>query len=262
MAKKALPSRSSARILFLDIETLPNIGYTWGLYDQNVIRFTQQSCIATYAAKWLGKKKVFAKALPDYKGYKSGSYDDRALVGDLWKLFDEADVVVAHNGKSFDTKVCQSRFVLYDLKPPSPFKQVDTKLAVKRVARFNSAKLDDLGSLLGFGKKIKTDFGLWEGCINGDLKSWRKMVAYNKKDVRLLEKLYLRILPWIGNHPNLAMYDKRPECPKCGSTEVSYRGTAITTTRSYQRFQCKKCGGWGRSVKSEGSVKVTNVANE
>src|SRR5438045_6957635 len=110
-------SKTSARILLYDVETFPNISFTWGLYDQNVIRFKQQTCIATYAAKWLGEP-VFARALPDYKGYVPNSYNDEALVRDLWALLDEADVVVAHNGKSFDVKVCKARFIFYGMPPP------------------------------------------------------------------------------------------------------------------------------------------------
>lgn len=197
---------------------------------------------------------MFAKALPDYAGYKPYSYDDKALVKDIWKLLDEADIVVAHNGKQFDVKVCQARFIFHGLKPTSPFKVVDTKDAVKKVARFNSNKLDDLGSLLGIGKKIKTDFDLWEGCIKGDKAAWRQMVTYNKQDVLLLERLYLTLLPWTSNHPNYGAFDDRAKCPKCGSDHVQARGTTRTQSRVYQRWQCQKCGGWLRSVKSEKGI--------
>lgn len=244
-------SNTAAKTLFLDIETFPNKSYTWGKYDQNVIRFLGESCIASYAAKWLHDDRVFARSLPDYKGYRAGSYDDRALTLDLWKLFNEADVLVAHNGNQFDIKVVQGRFLVHDLKPPSPIKRIDTKLMVKAVARFNSNKLDDLGNQLFSERKIKTDFDLWEGCINGDKAAWRKMVAYNKKDVLLLEKLYLRLRPWATGHPNVANFDDATACPKCGSHLLQSRGMAHTTTRVYRRFQCVSCGGWGRATASE-----------
>lgn len=245
------------RILLLDLETFPNLSWTWGKYDQNVIRFKQQTCLATYAAKWLGGSEVFAKALPDFKGYRPGSYNDAKLVKDLWLLINEADIVVTHNGDQFDIKVFQARFIFHGLKPPKPFKTVDTKKAVKRVARFNSNKLDDLCSLLEHEKKIKTDFDLWEGCINGDPASWALMVKYNKKDILLLEKLYLRLRPWISNHPNFTVVN-RSTCPKCNSRNVTYRGFAITQSRRYRRFQCNDCAGWGRSVKCEDGARTTN----
>jgi hypothetical protein len=204
------------KILFIDVETLPNIAWTWGKYDQNVLGFAQQTCIATFAAKWRGKG-VFSRALPGYKGYKPLSYDDKALVQDLWKVLDEADIAVAHNGKDFDFRVITGRFLFHGMQPPSPYKIVDTKLISSRVARFNSNKLDDLGQHFGLGKKIKTDFDLWLGCMRGDLECWRKMAKYNMQDVILLEQIYDRFLPFIADHPNQALYRQDGEvCPKCG----------------------------------------------
>ncbi len=247
------------KILFFDVETFPNVSYTWGKYDQNVIRFKQEGCMATFVAKWLGDKRIISKALPDYKGYRSGSYDDRALVADLWKLLDEAEIVVAHNGDDFDVRVSNARFLKHGMRPPSPFKTVDTKKAVKRVARFNSNKLDDLSFNFFEDKKIKTDFDLWEGCINGDKKAWRQMVEYNRKDVLLLEKLYLKLRPWITNHPNLTIGLGKAACPKCGSDEIVYRGWARSATCSYRRFQCTKCGGWGRALHREEKAGSANA---
>lgn len=246
------------KILLLDIETFPNIAYVWGKYEQNVIRYTQEGCLATFVCKWLGEPAIFGSSLASYRGYKPGTYDDSRLVKDLWKFMDEADIIVAHNGDDYDVKVCNAAFIRHGLQPPSPYKTVDTKKAVKRVARFNSNKLDDLGQTLEMGKKIKTDFDLWEGCIQGDPKAWKQMMDYNKQDVLLLEKLYLRVLPWISNHPNFTV-ETGGMCPKCNSKDIQFRGYSVTTMRRYRRFQCKKCGGWGRLTKSEkGSAGVTN----
>lgn len=252
---------TAPRILLLDIETFPNLAYVWGKYEQNVIRYTQQSCIATFVAKWLDSPKIISKALPDYPGYIPGSYDDKAIVADLWKLFDEADIIVAHNGNSFDIKVVTGRFIFYNMKPTSPFKSVDTKLMVKSVVRYNSNSLDDLCSLLGLGKKIKTDFDLWEGCINGDMKCWNQMVKYNRMDVLLLEKLYLRLAPFAKTHPNLTFWT-RGKCPKCGGHNIQYRGFARCVTRQYRRFVCNDCGSWGRAVISDkdGNVNTVNAS--
>jgi hypothetical protein len=240
------------KILLIDIETLPNLGYTWGKYEQNVIDFVQEFCIATFAAKWLGSKEVIAKALPEYRGYKGGSYDDKAIVKDIRDLLDQADVVIAHNGDSFDFKVINSRFIVHNITPPAPYKTIDTKKLAKGVARFNSNKLDDLGRYFGEGRKIDTTFKLWLGCINGDAASWKKMLTYNKQDVVLLEKVYLRLRPYAKQHPNLGALVGKPVCPRCASKKVEWRGYAVTTSRKYRRFQCKDCGGWGReATKSE-----------
>lgn len=251
----------SPKILFLDIETLPNLGWTWQKYDQNVLDFERQACLASVAFKWKGRgEEVGCYALPDYSGYTGGSYNDAGLVLDAWKLLDAADILVTHNGDAFDLKMLTGRFIVHGLRPPSPYKSVDTKLLARKVARYNSNKLDDLSSLFGHGRKLHTDFSLWQGCIAGDLKAWRRMVRYNKYDVRLLEKLYNRLLPWCSNHPNQGLWDAKAVCPKCGGRNVQMRGTQVCVSRTYQRFQCKTCGGWGRLTKSTGAIPYVNAA--
>lgn len=252
--------KRKVKILLLDIETFPNVSYTWGKYQQDVIEFLQESCIACYAAKWLGEE-TFAKSLPDYEGYTPGSYDDSGLVADLWALLDEADVIIAHNGDSFDIKIIQGRFLVHKLPPPSPFKTIDTKKVVKNVARFNSNRLDDLARIFINEKKISTSFGLWKGCIAGDKASWDKMVGYNIKDVDLLESVYLIVRPYMDKHPNYGAYGDETVCPKCGSKDLQARGLARSMTRVYQRWHCQTCGGWSRSVRCEKDMgaELTNL---
>lgn len=247
------------RILFIDVETLPNVAWTWGKYQQNVLGFERQSCIATVAAKWLGRP-VFSRALPDYRGYSSGSYNDVEIVKDIWGLLDKSDIAVAHNGKQFDFKVISGRFIVHGLPPPSPYKIVDTKLMAKRIARYNSNKLDDLGDIMGVGRKIETHFNLWKGCMDGDPRAWRRMVRYNKQDVILLEKVYLRLRAYDTMHPNLALYAGHAACPKCGSKRLRSNGYRFASTRRYKRLLCLDCGGWARETHTNGSVTVTNAA--
>ena len=91
-----------AKILYLDIETSPNVGYTWGKWDQNVIEFIQEWRLLGMCNMWEheGKvKDVYPKNVTKYD-YR----DDRELVARVWDLLDEADFVVAHNGDKFDLK--------------------------------------------------------------------------------------------------------------------------------------------------------------
>lgn len=260
MAKPISPTqaRNQVKILFLDIETLPNLGWTWGKYEQNVLKFKQEWCVATFAAKWLGGK-VFSDSIHLHRGYKGWSYNDEKIVKHLWNLLDEADIVVAHNGDSFDIKKTNARFIYYGLTPPSPYKTVDTKKVAKRAACFTSNKLDDLGEVLGEGRKIKTDFELWMGCIKGDRKSWERMQRYNERDVVLLEKIYHRLLPWAVNHPNIGNYAERPVCSKCGSKKIQFMGMYVALTRRYRRYKCQNCGGWGKE--GINSIRGTTLQN-
>jgi RNase P subunit RPR2 len=82
----------------------------------------------------------------------------------------------------------------------------------------------------------------------GDEKAWRMMKKYNCQDVKLLEKVYLKLLPWIHNHPNMNLFNRadRPVCTNCGSHHLQSRGYSRTKTQVYRRWQCTDCGKWQR----------------
>src|SRR5690242_5684467 len=103
------------KIVLLDIETSPIKGLTWGMYDQNVLAVLEPAKIICAAWKYLDDLEIFCKSLPDYRGYRGGIVNDGGLVRERWKVLDEADVVVAHNGDSFDIKRLNARFVAHGL---------------------------------------------------------------------------------------------------------------------------------------------------
>ena len=62
-----------------------------------------------------------------------------AMIEGIWKLLDEADAVVTWNGVSFDMKHLRREFVLAGLTPPSPWKDIDLMLTVKREMQIGRA---------------------------------------------------------------------------------------------------------------------------
>lgn len=244
---------TNKKILLFDIETAPNLSYTWGKYEQNVIEFERDWYMLCFAAKWLGSKKMITSSLPDFKLYKKDKEDDKEVVKALWKLFDEAEVIIAHNGNRFDIKKANAKFLALGLNPPSSYQKVDTLSEARKYFKFDSNKLDDLGHYLGVGRKVDTGgFALWKGCMLGEPSSWKKMIKYNKQDVTLLEDVYLKLRPWMESHPNMNLLDNSTKlCPKCGSTKVTRRGFYLTRVSKFQRWQCQSCGGWSRSRLSE-----------
>lgn len=166
----------------------------------------------------------------------------------IHKLLDEADAVCHFNGAKFDIPVLNKEFLIHGLNPPAPFKQIDLYQTCKRRFKFASNRLDFVSKVLGIGAKVEhKGMELWAGCMAGDATSWKTMEAYNKQDVRLTEKLYERLLPWIQNHPNAAVYGGEKRCcPNCGSTKLQARGEQVTTTLVYTRLQCRSCGKWSR----------------
>jgi len=233
-----------AKILFLDVETAPSLGWVWGKWETNVIDFKSDWYILSFGYKWSTDKKVTVLGLDNGPKYKKGSEDDKWLMEQLWKLINEADVIIAHNGDKFDLPKINSRFLMHKLPPPKPYKTVDTLKIARSVFKFDSNKLDDLGRYLGIGRKLPhTGFHLWRGCMTGDPGAWKMMKKYNGHDVDLLEELYYIVRPWHKGHPNVNL-GVSETCPKCGSKEVQRRGFEYTLLRKKQRYQCTSCNGW------------------
>lgn len=254
------------RILLFDIENAPNTAYIWQLWTEVISDNMIENpwYLLCWSAKWLNEKKVMSSALIDFPNtYKKNPECDKQVLKKLWKLLDEADIVIAHNAKKFDVRKTNARFIMNGMTPPSPYKIVDTLQVARSKFFFTSNKLDNLGKYLKVGEKLDTGgFKLWKDCMSGKKPAWRKMVRYCNRDVLLLEKVYKRMLPYMSNHPNLGNYidNTKPLCPKCGSHEVVRQGYAYTNTAKYQQYSCKNCGGWcrGRKNLKEDKVKNTN----
>jgi hypothetical protein len=244
-----------ARVLIYDIETTPNLGYTWGKWDQNVIEFKEQWYILSVAWKWLGDKRGTVLGLDDYPDqYRRDPANDVNLATLLRNLFDEADVTITHNGKTFDKPKAQTRMWVHGLQPPTPCREVDTLQIVRKQFAFSSNRLGDLCQVLGLPHKGDPGgFKTWLGCMNGDERAWATMKRYNLQDVAILEKLYLRLLPWVSHHPNLASLADRPSaCPSCGMAgRMVARGYHVTVVTRRRKFQCQKCGSYSMGRKIE-----------
>jgi uncharacterized protein YprB with RNaseH-like and TPR domain len=238
------------KILFLDIETTPINAYTWGLWEQNVglnqiVSSTEMMC---FGALWYGSKKVV---------FKSIHHDGKqAMLEEVHKLLDEADVLVGWNSANFDSKHLKRELLQAGMMPPSPYKELDLMRVVKSQFKFPSNKLDYIAQTLGVGSKVKhSGFDLWLGCMAGDEKSWKQMKKYQIQDARLLVDLYEKLRPWVKNHPSVPLHNGTSSgCVACGSYDLQKRGYAHTATTTYQRYQCQKCGKWLRgSEKISGS---------
>lgn len=238
------------RIVTLDIETFPNLVFTWGLFQQNVglNQIVRDWSLASVCWKWLDEKKTH------YADCSANPLDDSGLLEQIWKVLDEADIVVGQNSKHFDIRKINARLIEKGYRPPSPYKQIDTKVEAKKVAMFTSNRLEWLSQHLTDQAKDKhTDFPgfeLWSECLKGNPKAWASMRKYNPTDVLATEKVYLKLRPWIEGHPNIANNlpgQTKAACPKCGSEDVQHRGTARTQVGAYRRMQCQSCGGWSRT---------------
>ena len=68
------------------------------------------------------------------------------------------------------------------------------------------------------------------------------MARYNRHDVIGLEEVYLKMRPYIKNHPNLGILMDEDVCTNCGSynleeTEAVY----FTSASKFPVFRCADC---------------------
>ncbi len=192
------------KILLLDIETTPMQVYAWGLWDQNIsidqiIKPTEMLC---FGARWLGQKKVTFMSVHHH--------GKKAMLEQLHKMMDEADVLVGWNSAAFDHKHINREFLENGLMPPSPVKDLDLMSVVKANFQFPSNKLDYVAQRLGVGAKVKhSGFSLWVKCMEGDNKAWAEMKKYQIQDVDLLVDLYDVLLPWFVGKGSVTAKDKQ-----------------------------------------------------
>lgn len=242
--------RTGPRVLFFDIETAPIKAAVWQIWQTNV-GLEQIECdwhLLSYSAKWLGEDRVFY----DDQSKAENIEDDTTLLEQLHALWDEADVVIAHNGDKFDVPKVRWRMLKAGFRPPRPFKSVDTVKLLRRNFGATSNKLAFVsGELLSNKKDEHHEFPgykLWDQCLAGNKRAWAEMKKYNVQDTIALEELYLKLRPWVPNHLNVGVYGDHNErtCSRCGGHELQLVGTVPTNVNVYPLYECKACGGHSR----------------
>lgn len=251
---------SAAKILLYDLESSPNLGYAYGKWDTNLIKIKEYSTVMSISWQWVGEDTIHHASLANIPR-KKGTSSNKALAMLIHQLFDEADITVAHNNHGFDNKVANAFFIRNGLKPPSPYKMIDTLRVARSQFKFPGGNsLDELGKYLNVG--VKSTVGvrdLWFDCLKGDPKAWRLLEDYNNQDVVVLKGVYDKLLPFIKNHPNLGdILQRDGVCPKCGSSNLQRRGYNNRRNGRTQRYQCQGCFGWTNEAKLNKKGRLVN----
>lgn len=234
------------KILSLDLETMFSTVGTFGLFNQNIgiNQILEDGHVICYAYKWLDEKDITFKRK-----------EDQDFLTNIHEALTESDAILTYNGKRFDLPHLNREFVKAGLRPPAPYKHIDLLDTVKKQFRFPSNKLQHVAKELGIGSKVSHEgFELWVKCLEGNEAAWRTMEKYNIQDVKLLEKLYHRIKPWIKDHPN-----SMSGCPQCGSSHLQSRGVVRSKSSTYKRFYCVDCGTWSREKKVDDTADMVGL---
>jgi hypothetical protein len=227
-----------------DLETSPCVVTNWGLWADRGIphgNIIQERYIICGAWKQKGKSKAYSVRVTS-----KHPQEDKVVVKVLHSMLCDTDEIIHHNGDSFDLPTFRDRALFHGLGPIPPVIQTDTKKIAKSLFRFTSNRLDYLGNYLGVGKKIETNYKLWQDCMAGDEKALNKMQTYNIEDVHLLDRVHDKLEAWAPATLNFNVVLNRADgCPRCGDTHLVLRGDGYNRTGSYDRYQCSK-GHWSR----------------
>lgn len=238
-----MPKNKVKRLIW-DIEVSPNVvlafaaGYDKVINHDAIVEERKVICIGY---KWHGEGR--AKVL-----HWDRNKDDKRMLAEFAAIAGEADELVAHFGDRFDLPWFRTRCLFHGLPPLPHYKTVDTKAWASKNFYFNSNKLDYIGSYLGFGHKLKTDFSLWRDItLSNDQQALAKMCRYCARDVELLERVYdglqahVKTKTHAGVHAGLDSWS----CPKCGSDSVHKTKTKTTAGgATHHQMVCKKCGSY------------------
>jgi hypothetical protein len=263
-----LDAPHSPRMLVIDIETTPNLAWTWGHYQQNIIDIERYWWMLSFAYAWFDLStdaigEIGFVGLNQDPSFFADSDDDRFVVDRMWSLLDQADIVIGQNSKSFDVRKFNARAVIHGYTPPSPYLQIDTKRAAAEVGSFGSNSLKHLARMLNVPlKEENRGFPMWREVMANEQVAWAEMEVYNKADVLSTAELYTRLRPWMSgaNHPNLGLYiaSEGMVCTHCGNTEKAhggrgfqYRGNRVTNASLFKSVRCNKCGAYSREYQRQ-----------
>lgn len=238
------------RTLIVDVETSPY--QTWSWHPKSYpghFMVTKPPILLTWAAKWRGQRTVYEDRLTVDEVL---AWDDSSIAKSLAELLREADVAVAHNIAKFDYPMVNGRLAHWGLEPLAPIQTVDTLRLAQSELKYPHNNLDYLAKQWGFGQKLTVHWELWEEVLHGPNRdgALSRMVRYNKRDVRVLEPVFERIIRYARNVPRLwkASHDGELFCSACGGTRIEKRGVRRTQAGAFQRYRClsDKCGKYGR----------------
>lgn len=252
------------KILILDLETAPMKAYVWKRWKENISleQTISEWFMLAWSAKWLYSPDIYGEVLTPEE---VRSEDDSRITLALYALVNKADIIIAHNGKHADIPWMNSRFILNNLEPPKPFIVIDTLEIARKQFGFSSNKLDALAGYFHIDHKLHTDFQLWKNCMEGRQQHLDYMLEYNKKDVQILEEVYLKMAPWIKGGPNMnvLLNSEYPVCANCGSPAIELIPNQYyyTSVGKYNLYRCKDCGAISRGRFSIASKKVTKAVS-
>lgn len=267
----------NVKILIYDIETTFLKANIWRLGEQ-AVRHNQldpaysEYDILTISYKWFGDKKI--ETLVGTNAIEE--FDQIVRNADI--------VIGKNNNSFDNKHINTQRLLkgLKPL-PEWGYTSDDLERQLRKYFIFPSYSLDYLSKASGLGGKIKMEFSDWVDIANLELvekfclslktnkssirsilnafcntlfkvnyniiakkgaKAWKKMIYYNKKDVRDTDNLLSKVLPYIKLKHNAATKNSGQGCTTCGSMRILPTKVITSGQTRYQLFDCLEHDGY------------------
>ena len=120
----------------------------------------------------------------------------KLLIEDLKKY----DLIVTYYGTGFDLKFMRTRAMILELPDFPEFGQLkhfDLYYAVRNKMALHSNRLAVATQTLGIEGKTPLPPSIWGAARLGDKKALEEIKTHNIEDVKILEELYHRVLPYV-----------------------------------------------------------------
>lgn len=169
------------RICFVDIETTA--------FDAEFGR------LLTVAVKPLGgRAEVYSVTKTDRLDAEDFSVIEPALA-----RINEFDMIVTFNGYYFDVPFLNARGAYYHLNPiRADIKHVDLFFVMKRNFKLANKSLEAACRFFGIAGKTTLNPRIWAKAHVWNKDAMDYIVKHNRADVVILERLYNRIVPYLG----------------------------------------------------------------
>lgn len=208
--------------------------------------------ILTFGSKVVGVGRPEVLNILDYtNGDKDLIRAEKRLLVDITTTMLAADVWLGHYAIYYDLPFINTRLLYHHLPVlPANFAQIDTWRISRNRLKLRNNRLHTIQDFLKLKEEknaIKPE--QWIRALGGHKPSMAYICEHNRRDVLVLEEAYERLKPLVLDHPNKGLIDGRGGCGVCGEQKLVKRGTHITRTRKFQRYQCSACGSWSKGIK-------------
>jgi len=239
--KKLRDKSHQVKRLFFDIETSPNIVYSWRIgYNLNITpeNIIDERKIICISYKWESEEEIHTLTWDK-------NQCDKKMLKEFISVANQADELIAHNGDRFDIKWIRTRCIYHRIPMFPNYKTLDTLKKAKSGFNFNSNKLDYIAQYLGVGAKVKhSGFDMWKGVMMNDKSALSEMVHYCEGDIIVLEDVFLTMQSYIkqNTHAGVLNNNLKYSCPCCSSEQITLLKNNITAMGTIKRLiECNEC---------------------